>query len=539
MKKSITLLFSLTLLVFFQNCGELQKSDLNTEVHSFEATQSISSIDNCSNNTNIKSIGWKKFPKLFFTAEQLGKAVACPRQDLKTELIQTAALLYEANKNKAKLKAVRTSGINARSFYNNAVGRSDEKILLSKQTNINIPGQARLIQRLASASFFVDKETAKKYRTFSKELLLHWANNTFKAEDMAEAKKEASKSTEHGLILGSNMVAFAGAFDLLAASGQFKSKSDRKTVVNWMRRVNQLIKLSNNHWMRNCVKGVPFSYDGPSCERAKGDNHITVGAAAVYVLGVMTGNPILQKRSIASETAFKWGYKDRLGTIIYNSKDQVASPDRFPTVHTGEIYDRWRGHYRERTRGLQLHRSFSYPYLSLSFLTVQALAAKRQGIDLMAPVAKANGKSISLEKSFLFYNLFLQAYNPGELMDPVNPKLGYGYDNDLPKITSALNYISLQDTYCVNGFTPLPTDEGCIMHEEKGLLVPGENDNAYTEGYYHHIFAGAHSLLKNTARQKSFREVNKVLTPEKMAFTVNAYSPHIIPFEPALLIQRD
>lgn len=486
----------------------------------------------CAPNVVAAPIQWKGFPKLFFTGDQLGRAVSCARSDLKDELINTAALLYNFNLTNSMNPRVDMIGGDPALFFTYASGtavspQSSPEATEQLLVNLRNPGDARMVQRLAAAAFFASPSAAANYRTLAKTILLHWATVTFKASDMTNALALVDSDADSGLILASSVVAFAGAYDMLAASGMFRDLTERQLIENWFRRIKSLIVRSNNMWLTSCKDGLPFSYDGTSCERAMGDNHVSVATAGIYVLAVMTGNRTTQAEAIQSSTAYKWGFYDRLPYIIYNANDKVASPDRFPTVHTGEIYDRWRGHYQERVRGLQLHRSFSYPFLNMGFLTVQALAAKRQGANLLLPVTKTNLKSISLEKSYLHYRLYLEAYDPKEIMDPNHSRI---------TLDSAANYMSLTSTYCVSGFSPIPTDANCELMQQRSVLQPGINDLAYTDAYYYIVFAGAHALMKDSNATVDGL-ILKVLTPTKMAFANNAFSPHIFPFEPALLIE--
>ncbi len=484
----------------------------------------------CSDGTPAPQIGWGEFPKLFFTAAELGHGVACARGDLKLELIKTVAMLYQRNQSQGQRAEVVNLGADDNRFFELSSGSSVKLLSGANVAHPLNPGDARFAQRLAAAAFFVDATTATSYRALAKQILMHWSANTYRPSDMSGALSATVGNSESGLILGSSMVAFAAAYDLLAAGRVFTSSLERQQIEGWFSRVAQVIAVSNDAWMTNCALGAPFEYDGMSCERARGDNHVTVGASAYYVLGVMTNNVSMQDKALNNQTQYKWGYFDRLGYVIYNSNDKTAAPDRFPTVHTGEIYDRWRGHYRERTRGIHLHRSLSYPYLSLNFLTVQALAAKRQGRNLNQLVTKANGKQINLEKALLFYRLFLVNYNPQEQMDARSPRFS---------ITSTANYMSLADTYCVNVFNPLPTDQNCTVERNKIFEIPqppfASIDVAYTDAYYHLIYAGAIALVRGSDYERYYQQV---VTPQKMSFATNTTSAHIIPFEPALFIYR-
>ncbi len=515
------------------------------------AVENTANID-CGPNANISPIGMENFPKLYFSKESLGRAVACARPDLREELVTSAKKIYS----NLRLERGAVTQIDFRDddgdhfvdeFLTLATGndvRTDGTYTqYSPQVNFKFPGDARVVQRLSAAAFF-DVANAQKYREVARLTLLHWARNTFKEDSDVQAKSKAELDANFGLSIGSSMTSFAFGYDLLVAGKGMTSADERRVVEDWFGRVVRHIETSNNAWMQACVDGTPFNYDGKSCSRAMGDNHVTVATAAIYALSIMTGDQTRAQSAVQNPTPYKWGYQDRLGSIIYNLRDTVAPQDRFPFVHTGEIYDRWRGHYVERDRALQLHRSMSYPYLSLSFLTAQALMAKRQGVvDLLQPVRKANGNSISLAKAFLFYGIFLKAYDPGEIINPLAPKAGVSSDY-FPGIQSTLNYTSLEQTYCLNGRfknggAPL-LDNNCQVSSivTNGVALVNPNTNkAFTEGYYHLTFAAAHYLLKDKD-VNSQAAIAGTITEAKMQKAANAYSPHIMPFEPALFIER-
>lgn len=498
-------------------------------------------------DSNIPVIGWESFPKLYFSQQTLGRAISCAREDLRLELLNSATSIYNNLPRKLERDAITSIDFNDNDgdtfvdeFLDKANGKSvrtsETYTEYSPQVNFKSPGDARIVQRLSAAAFFeTDLNKAEKYREVARRILLHWAKHTFTDRTVEQDKMKAQSDGNFGLSIGSSMTAFAFGYDLLASGQGITNIQDRKIVENWFRKAADYIVISNNAWMQSCVDGSPFYYDGKSCSRAMGDNHVTVATTAIYALSIMSGNTSLAESALVSPTSYKWGYKDRLGSIIYNINDKVAPQDRFPFVHTGEIYDRWRGHYVERSRQLQLHRSMAYPYLSLSFLTAQALIAKRQGVNLLEPVQKSNGKSISLTKSFLFYGMFLNAYDPGEIIDPLTPKVGFG-SNYFPGIRSVANYTSLDQTYCVNGFNPLITDNNCQDATSKGFVID-RTSRAYTQGYYHLIFSAASYLLKHQDSGAS-ASIAGTITIEKMRKAENAYSSHIMPFEPAFFIEK-
>jgi hypothetical protein len=497
-----------------------------------EVASSIEAIADCHSAAAVGNLG---HPKLFMTAAQLGVAIECARPALVQSLKSSSAALYASNSDQGAKPAVVGIHNNPTLFYEYGNGELDTQtdVQGNRQALITNPGDARLALRLASAAFFVDSNDATNYRALVRLILLHWARHTM--VDSPDNRVAARATPEFGLLVGSTSTAFGAAYDLLVAGGGMPVSGDRADVIAWFRNIGYLITESNNNWYNNCKIGAPFSFDGMSCERAKGDNHVSVGSAAVYVAGVLSNNTAHKTKAMHNaDPGLNWGFRDRLTTVIYsgrNGGDPPSHPDFFRNeggsiyINTGEIYDRWRGHYLEKgDRGrLQLHRSIDYAMLNMSFLVVQAMAGKRQGLDLLVPIQKPDGKSISLGNALNYYSFYLKLYNPGE---PFTNRTGF---------LSEPNYATFgaRFGYCLD----------TLVSSEPYLECPAVyiqstvNDEGFTYNYYHLTFAGAKYLFHGYPGGLEAL-IDPTVTPTKMASVGFAYSGHIIPFEPALYLEK-
>jgi hypothetical protein len=481
------------------------------------------------------AVGKAGHPKLFMTSAQLGIAIACARPELVHSLKNSSATLYASNWNQGAKPAVVGIGNDPDLFYEYANGAEDLAVSVkgNKQALTTNPGDARLALRLATAAFFVKAATAANYRDLARLILLHWARHTM--VDSPDNRIAARATPEFGLRVGSPSTAFGAAYDLLVAGGGMPSSDDRADMINWFQDIGYLITESNNNWYDSCKTGAPFSFSGMSCERARGDNHVSVGSAAIYVMGVLSDDATLRAKAIHnSDPGLNWGFNDRLPTVIYNGRnggDPLVHQDHFRNIYgdiyvnTGEIYDRWRGHYLETgpRAPLQLQRSISYPLLNMSFMIVQAIAAKRQGVDLLVPIRKADGKEISLGNAVNYYSFYLKFYNPGE---PFTNRTGF---------LSEPNYATFGSRfgYCLDVLVSSdPYSECPAEHIEHAV-----NDEGFTYNYYHLTYAGAKYLFRGYSGPVEAL-IDPTVTPAKMAPVGFAYSGHIIPFEPSLYLEK-
>lgn len=487
------------------------------------AAASTQGVADCHSAAPVGNLG---YPKLFMTDAQLGVAIACARTDLVTSLKTSAADLYANNWDKGAKPGVVGIGNDPELFHEFGNGEEDGSPQPTgvRQALITNPGDARMALRLATAAFFVDASTAANYRDLARLILLHWARHTM--VDTPDNRVAARATPEFGLLVGSTSTAFGAAYDLLVAGGGMPASGDRVDMIAWFRDIGYLITESNNNWYNNCKIGEPFSFDGMSCERARGDNHVSVANAAIYMAGVFNNNATHKTKSVHNtDPGLNWGYNDRLTTVIYNGRNGGLPPahqDQFRIdggniyINTGEIYDRWRGHYVERVRGLSLHRSIEYPMLNMTFMIAQAMAAKRQGLDLLAPIQKPDGKSISLGNAVNYYSFYLKAYNPGE------------HFSNRTGFLSEANYASLG--YCMDGRVSSDPLETCPTGN------PGY-DYSYTFNYYHQTYAGAKFLFHGYPGGVEAL-IDPTVTETKMKLVGLPWSGHIIPFEPALYLEK-
>ena len=455
------------------------------------------------------------FPKLQYNSQSLNRAIHCARPDLIITLLKSAKDLYEFSHLKDHVVAQRKlffANPSLDGFHALATGSgsSSNGYVLSGGS----PGDARIVLRLSAAAFFETSEIAVKYRSHVRELLLRWADSTVRADD------PEADSSEYGLTIGSSMSAFAAGYDLLAAGGGIPEAEARTRVENWFRRAIPNLAKSNDSWYLSCRTGVPFAYDGQSCERARGDNHVSVGTAAVYALAVMTNDKAMQMKALGSGNPNEWGFRDRLVTVVYRSGDRVARPDRFGKVHSGEIYDRYRGHYFERTRGLQLQRSLSYPYLSLSALFHQALVARNQGHDLSLPVTRKDLQLVSLGNAARFYAELIKNYSPLE---------GFG-GKPSEFFSTEDNYA--KQVYCVDGFS----SEKPTIPAGSDLKCPVEKTKPKVDPYYIVTMSAAKELYPSTVDRDLNAALDKLLSAENLSTVYNVPSGHVLPYEPTLLI---
>jgi hypothetical protein len=499
---------------------------------SYERPFSIARTIDCHTATAVGTVG---HPKLFMTPAQLGIGIACARPELVDSLKSSSAALYASNWDQGAKPAVVGIHNDLDLFYQYANGAVDSATGTkgNMQALTTNPGDARLALRLATAAFFVDAATSASYRELVRQILLHWARHTM--VDSPENRVAARATPEFGLKVGSPSTAFGAAYDLLVAGGGMPSSGDRSDMINWFRDIGYLVTESNNNWYNNCKIGAPFSFNGMSCERAKGDNHVSVGSAAIYVMGVLSGDAALKAKAVHNiEPGLNWGFNDRLPTVIYNGRNGGAPlihQDHFRNIHgdiyvnTGEIYDRWRGHYLENAdrKRLQLHRSIDYTLLNMSFLIVQAMAAKRQGVDLLVPIRKSDGQQISLGNAVNYYSFYLKYYNDGE---PFTNRTGF---------LSEPNYATFGSRfgYCLDTKVSSDLYPDCPVEN----IEPTINDEGFIYNHYHLIFAGAKYLFHGYPGGPEAL-IDPTVTPAKMASVGFAFSGHIVPFEPALYLEK-